>query len=453
MVCVDCDGRSIIAFLSVIKSSYVQMSVSSIFLLFFVLAALLLLGGYFAAAETAYASVSKTKIKTLADSKDKKAKKALYVLDNFDKALITLLIGNNACHIAFSSIATLMAQRAFHNISVTVSTLVTTVVVFFVSEMLPKSYAKSNCEKVSLSYASSLKFIMFILTPFSFLFSSLSTLLGKVISNNSEPTVTEEELQDIIDTMDEEGSFENDDKSELLHNAMGFDDLTAGDILTSRVDLDSIDVNDSMEDILEVIKTTNHSRLPVYNKSVDNIVGVLRTKRFLKAYIKNNSKVDLRSLLSRPYFVSHTMKIDDVFEKMTQNKCYLSVVTDEYGGTMGIVTIEDIVEEIVGDIWDESDEVVESISEIGENRYLVQSDVSIGDFLYEADVEIDFDDPKTERKSFGMWCGEMLESIPEENDSFTFGCLKVTVNKTEHNRVLSVIVDVERQTREGEDDE
>ena len=449
----DSDGRSFLNLLSVLKTGYAKMSVTHITLLFTVLALLLLLGGYFASAETAYASVSKTKIKTLADAKDTKAKKAMYILDNFDKALITLLIGNNICHIAFSSIATLMAQRAFQNISVTASTLVTTVVVFFVSEMLPKSYAKSNCEKVSLSYAPSLRFFMYLLTPLSFLFSKLSSLLGKVISKNSQPTVTEEELQDIIDTMDEEGSFESDDKSELLHNAMGFDDLTAGDILTSRVDLDSIDINLEIEDILQIIKTTNHSRLPVYNKTIDNIVGVLRTKRFLKAYIKNNGKVDLRSLLSRAYFVPNTMKIDDVFEKMTQNKCYLSIVTDEYGGTMGIVTIEDIVEEIVGDIWDESDEVVESIKKINDNKYIVKSDVSIGDFLYEADIDEEFDDPKTERKSFGMWCGEMLESIPKENDSFTFGRLKVTVNKTEHNRVLSVTVDVDRQDKDGEEDE
>ena len=449
----DCDGRSFLNSLSTLKIGQTGMSSAHIALLIAVLVLLLLLGGYFASAETAYASVSKTRIKTLADSRDKPAKKALFILDNFDKALVTLLIGNNICHIAFSAIATLIAQRAFHNISVTVSTLITTVVVFFVSEMLPKSYAKSNSEKVSLRYASSLKFITHLLSPLSFLFIKLSALLGKVISKNSEPTVTEEELQDIIDTMEEEGSFENDDKSELIHNAMGFDDLTAGDILTSRVDLDSIDINDSIDEILELVKTTNHSRLPVYNKTVDNIVGVLRTKRFLKAYIKNNGNVDVHSLLSRPYFVPHTMKIDDVFEAMTENKCYLSIVTDEYGGTMGIVTIEDIVEEIVGDVWDESDEVVESIRKIGDDKYLVQSDVSIGDFLYEADVDVEFDDPKTERKSFGMWCGEMLESIPEERECFNFDRLKVTVNETDHNRVLSVIVDVDRTQKEGENDE
>lgn len=449
----DCDGRSITSLLSVNNNNLNNMNALTITVLFICLVLLLFLGGFFASAETAFASVSKTKIKTLCDARDPKAKKAMYILDNFDKALITLLIGNNACHVAFSAIATLMAQKAFHNVSVTVSTLVTTVLVFFLSEMLPKSYAKSNSEKVSLKFAPSLKVIMTLFTPLSFLFSKISFLVGKIFSQNNEPTVTEEELQDIIDTMEEEGSFDNDDKGELIHNAMGFDDLTAGDILTSRVDLDSVDVNDSVDEILDFVKQTNHSRLPVYNKSVDNIVGILRTKRFLKAYIKNNGKVNVASLLSKPFFVPHTMKIDDLFETMTQNRCYMSVVTDEYGGTMGVVTIEDIVEEIVGDIWDESDEVVESIKQISENKYIVRSDVSVGDFMYEADVEANFDDINPERTSFGALCGEMLESMPKENDSFTYGPLKVTVSKTDRNRVMSVIVEVEKNYGEVDEDE
>ena len=202
----DTDGRSIVTFLSVANNNY--LSISKFVILLISLLILLVLGGYFASAETAYASVSKTKIKTLSDGKDKRAKRALYILDNFDKALITLLIGNNACHVAFSAIATVMAQKSFHNISVTVSTLVTTVLVFFLSEMLPKSYAKSNCEKVALRYAPSLKFVMTLFTPLCFLFSKISSLLGKLLSKKSQPTVTEEELQDIIDTMEEEGSFD-----------------------------------------------------------------------------------------------------------------------------------------------------------------------------------------------------------------------------------------------------
>ena len=229
--------------------------------------------------------------------------------------------------------------------------------------------------------------------------------------------------------------------------------MTAGDILTSRVDLDIIDINDNIEDILELVKNTNHSRLPVYDKSIDNIIGVLRIKRFLKSYIKNNKKVELRSLLSKPFFVPHTMNIDDLFESMTANRCYMSVVTDEYGGTMGIVTIEDIVEEIVGDIWDESDEVVESITEISENKYLVLGDVSIGDFLYEADLSLEFEDINPERTSFSVWCGEMLESMPKEGDSFSYGCVTVTVNETDRNRVISVTVDVNRKMQEVTDDD
>ena len=432
----DADGRGITNLLSVNSNRVTAYSKENIVILVAVLILLLFFGAYFACVETAFASVSKTKIKSLADNKNKKARSASFIIENFDKALITILIGSNICHITFSSIATLMAEKIFQNISVTVSTLITTFLVFFLAEMLPKSYAKSNCEKVSLNYASSLKFLMLVLTPLSFFFSNISKILSKIFTSTKQVTVTEEELQDIIETMDEEGSFENDDKGELIQNAMEFDDLTAGDILTSRVDLDFIDINMSTNEILEFVKATNHSRIPVFDKTVDNVVGVLRTRRFLKAYIKLNGNVDTRSLLSKAYFVPYTIKIDSLFEKMTKNKCYLAFVTDEYGGTMGIVTIEDIVEELVGDIWDESDEKIEEIIKLSENEYRILSDAYVGDFLEK--IEFEDYDSELSRKSFGMWCGEMLESMPNENDRFTFENIEITVEKVEHNRVVSV---------------
>lgn len=445
----DTDGRgTIITLLSVGGNTDLEYSAISIVLLIIFMAFLLCAGAYFAGTETAFASVSRTRIKTLADGKDARAKKALFAIENFDKALITILIGNNISHIGFSTIATLLAQKVFQSIPVSVMTLITTFIVFFLAEMIPKSYSKSNSEKVALKHASSLRFIMTISTPLCFVFLKISVLLSKIFVRKSGPTLTEEELSDIIETMDEEGSFENEDKSELLQNAMEFDDLTAEDILTSRVDLDCIDINDDINGVLEFVKNSNHSRIPVYNKSVDNIVGVLRTRRFLKAYIKTNGNVNIKNILSTAYFVPHTTKIDDLFERMTQNKQYLSIITDEYGGTMGIVTIEDIVEELVGDIWDESDEAVEGIIKTGDNKYTVLSDVLVEDFLYETGREID--DEQLSRISFGALCSKMLESVPKKGDCFSYSFLNITVKDVEHNRVLSLEVEVTPRD-EGDD--
>lgn len=435
----DADGRGLLSLLS-ISNSTPDLGKSTVAVLFAVLLLLLLSGAYFASAETAFASVNKIKIKTLSDQSDKKAMKALNIIENFDKALITLLIGNNISHITFSSIATIMAEKYFHNITVTVSTLISTLVIFFVAEMLPKSYAKANSEKLALRFAGSLSFFMFIFNPLGKFFSFISKLLSRLFIKNSKPTITEEELQDIIETMEEEGSFENEEKSELLQNAMEFDDVTASDILTSRVDTECVEISDSIDKILQFIKNTNHSRIPVYDKTPDNIIGILSVKSFLKSYIKDRENIKIENLLSSPLFVPGSTKIDDLFKKMTENKYYISVVTDEYGGTMGIVTIEDIVEELVGDIWDENDRVIEEIREISENKFRVLGDTNLGDFFDHCQIKQENDSES--KKSFSALCGEMLETLPKEKDSFLYEGLKITVEKAIHNRIITLLVEI-----------
>jgi len=400
----------------------------------------LLGGGFFAGSEIAYASVNKIRIKNYADNGDIRAKKALYILNNFDKSITTMLVGTNLMHIGTATTATLIATRTWGAGSVAYSTLITTLVVFLFAEMIPKNLAKSQNESFVLAVAGFLYFLIKLLAPVVFFFTAISKGVSKLFKKQEEPTVTEDELYDILETIREEGSLEA-GKSELISSALEFDDITAQDTLTARVDVVAIDVDSTCQEILATIKEEKFSRLPVYENNIDHIIGVLNIRKFLKLYLKQGDHVNLRALLDPPYFVPKTTKIDDLLQEMSRRKLHMAIVNDDYGGTLGIMTVEDILEELVGEIWDEDDEVIEEFVPIGGNRYEVDAEFDVDD-AFELMRYNDYDKDEFWQKTMGSWVLEHFDYVPKEGDSFVYNGVTVSVLKIDNKRIVKLLVKV-----------
>ena len=401
-----------------------------------IILALLLFADYFAVCETSFAAVSRIRLKTAMERGDRRANKAMYVCERFDKAITTILIGTNIVHLSCASYVTVLVTRRWGLSAVTLSTFVTTIVVFFVGEMLPKSIAKKYSLRLALGTASSLVFFMHLLTPVSFVLTKIGEFASRLTKGDSEVSVTEDELYDIIENMTDEGDLDS-EQGDLVHSALAFGDLTAESILTARVDMETIDVDDPLEEILAQVKASRHSRIPVYQDSVDNIIGVLQIRRFMREYLQKREKTDLRSLLDEPYFVHQSAKIDELLSVMSSKKINMTIVTDSYGGTVGIVTVEDILEELVGEIWDEDDEVVEPCVDHGDGSYSFDAGVDIEDAFEFMDYE-DPDETDFDHKLLGEWAYEQFDAIPKEGDSFTYNGLRVTVEKVQQRRIMKL---------------
>ena len=401
-----------------------------------IILALLLFADYFAVCETSFAAVSRIRLKTAMERGDRRANKAMYVCERFDKAITTILIGTNIVHLSCASYVTVLVTRRWGLSAVTLSTFVTTLVVFFVGEMLPKSFAKKYSLRLALGTASSLVFFMHLLTPVSFVLTKIGEFASRLTKGDSEVSVTEDELYDIIENMTDEGDLDS-EQGDLVHSALAFGDLTAESILTARVDMETIDVDDPLEEILAQVKASRHSRIPVYQDSVDNIIGVLQIRRFMREYLQKREKTDLRSLLDEPYFVHQSAKIDELLSVMSSKKINMTIVTDSYGGTVGIVTVEDILEELVGEIWDEDNEVVEPCVDHGDGSYSFDAGVDIEDAFEFMDYE-DPDETDFDHKLLGEWAYEQFDAIPKEGDSFTYNGLRVTVEKVQQRRIMKL---------------
>ena len=401
-----------------------------------IILALLLFADYFAVCETSFAAVSRIRLKTAMERGDRRANKAMYVCERFDKAITTILIGTNIVHLSCASYVTVLVTRRWGLSAVTLSTFVTTIVVFFVGEMLPKSIAKKYSLRLALGTASSLVFFMHLLTPISFVLTKIGEFASRLTKGDSEVSVTEDELYDIIENMTDEGDLDS-EQGDLVHSALAFGDLTAESILTARVDMETIDVDDPLEEILSQVKASRHSRIPVYQDSVDNIIGVLQIRRFMREYLQKREKTDLRSLLDEPYFVHQSAKIDELLSVMSSKKINMTIVTDSYGGTVGIVTVEDILEELVGEIWDEDDEVVEPCVDHGDGSYSFDAGVDIEDAFEFMDYE-DPDETDFDHKLLGEWAYEQFDAIPQEGDSFTYNGLRITVEKVQQRRIMKL---------------
>ena len=402
---------------------------------------LLLCAAYFAVAETAFASVSKVKIRVRAERGEPKAVKAMQVLDNFDRAITSILICTNIVHISAASIVTLAVTRMFPDVpgAVTVSTFVMTIVVFFAGEMLPKSIAKKYSERLSLAVAGSLCFFMSVLKPLAKLLSATGNFAAKFVKADPEISVTEDEIYDIIEDMTEEGSLDE-ERGELISSALQFGETTVESILTSRVDLAALDIDDSPEEMLAFIRAQTHSRLPVYEGSIDNIVGILSIRKFIKAYLRQGAQLDIRSLLDKPYFIHQSANIDGLLPVMSKNRLNMAVVTDNYGGTLGIVTVEDILEELVGEIWDEDDVVEEPCVPCGDGVWDCDAEMAVPDVFELLEFDDDDEDDEFTNKLLGEWAYEQFDRIPSVGDSFRYRELSVTVSEMRHNRILRLRV-------------
>ncbi|MGM9653665.1 MAG: hemolysin family protein [Eubacteriales bacterium] len=397
---------------------------------------------YFSGAESAYAAANKIRIKNAAEDGDKRAQRALFITNNFDRALTTILIGTNVMHIGCSSIATLFATQLWGESAVIYATLVTTVIVFFVSEMIPKSYAKANSTKVSLEIASSLRVLMKLLAPAAYFFMGISRLVTRLFKKENTPTVTEDELSTIIETVEEEGGM-SEGQSELLQSAMEFPTTRVSDVLTARGDIVAVDADMESGAVLQLIRAAKHSRLPVYEGNLDNIIGVLSVRKFLKETIRQGT-ADVRALMAPPFFVSPDAEIGDLLSRMTQNRICLAVVKDGSDHTLGLITVEDFLEELVGEIWDEDDVVDASFIKLGGNRFRVSGTMNTG----EAFARMGFvcTDKTVTAKQVQAWAIECFGHVPEEEEECGFRTLLLTVDEMENGRIKTLDIKMNTET-------
>ena len=394
-----------------------------------------IMSAYFGATETAFSSLNKTRLKALSEKGNKKADLALSLEEKYDKLISTILTGSNIVNITLASIGTLMFVKIMQgdqDAGATLSTVVVTVTVLIFGEITPKSIAKDNPEKFAMFSAPFLHALMVVLTPINFLFSQWKKLISKIFKVSEDTKMSQEELLLLVEEVQQEGSIDE-SEGELLKNAIEFRDQVAEDILTHRTDLEAVSVDTDKEEVARVFTQSRFSRLLVYEENIDNIVGVLNIKDFYM----NSGITDkpLQEVMTPPIFIHQSEKIRDLLNQLRAAKTHIAVVIDEYGGTLGIVTMEDILEELVGEIWDEHDEVQESFKMLSENTYLADCMVNLDEFADCFDVEIE-----SESVSLGGWVMEQLGGIPEVGENFTYENLHITVTELDAHRVSYVTV-------------
>lgn len=396
----------------------------------------------FSSCETAFSSVNKIRLKNYAAQGDKRAEKALKIANSFEDALTTVLVGNNIVNITMASVSTVLFTTLFGSGAVGISTAVTTVLVLIFGEILPKSYAKENAERLSLFFAGPLSFLIILFKPIIFIFNKLASILknGKV-----EPSVTEDELKYIIEEIEEQGVLEE-QEGDLVRSALDFDEITVNEILIPRVKVIGVEKNASIDEIKSLFIDEMYSRLPVYDKSLDNIIGMITNKRFFKMLAQGGN--DITEIIQDVAHFSDLKLISEALRDMQRSKTHLAVVLDQYGGTKGIVTMEDIIEELVGEIYDENDEVIPSIVKISENEYEVSGDLSISDMLDQ--LGLDEDMIESTYTSVGGWVTELLEHIPEQNETAEYGAFKITVLQVKEQSVekIRLIIDTSEAAKD-----
>ena len=408
---------------------------------------LILFSAYFSSVESALSSMNKIRLKSYADDGDKRAKRALALEAKYERTITTLLIGNNVVNIACASIATVLFVEiltALHgNLSEGVTTLlttvVTTVVIFLAGEMIPKSYARAHSDEFIMRMSGSVSFLVTVLTPVAFLFQSVSRLLQRAFPSKEEPTVTEEELSDIFETVEEEGVIDE-EQGDLLHSALVFSKKKVADVLTLREDVIGVERSMDRDEVLAIIREYKYSRLPVYRRDLDHIIGFLPVRTYLKAAAEGKD-VPLGSMLLKPYFVSLDADIDDELAKMSKNKTSIAIVRGKKSETVGLVTVEDFLEELVGEIFDEDDVVNKEFMKLGGNYF----DVSPTLFLSDAFRRMKYNPPVKvpARMTVAVFVAERLGHVPEEDDTFRWHDLHVTVKEVEEGRASKITFYIE----------
>lgn len=395
------------------------------------------LSAFFSASEMALSSVNKVRIKTMADDGDKRAAKVLALTEHFDRTLSVILIGNNIVNIALSAILTVFATNLFGAGGVAVATAVATVLILIFGEITPKCVAKEKSEDMALSISPLLSVIITVLYPIAVIFVKLQGGISKMLgAEKAQPYVTEQELLNIIETIEEEGVIDE-QRSELMQSALAFDETVAQDVLTPRVDLTAINVSDSPEKIKELVLTERFSRIPVFEKTLDNIIGILHTRDYLEALLKEGqAPADIRPLLTKPVFVHKTQRVAALLNDFRKKRVHMAVVTDDFGGTMGIVSMEDVLEELVGEIWDEDEEAEIDFVQTEQFVYRVSGDFPVEEALEKIGYELK--DFESEFASVGGWALEQLGHIPTAGESFEADGISVTIDEMEEQRIVKL---------------
>lgn len=400
---------------------------------------LIMLSAFFSASETAFSMMNKIRLKNMAEDGDESAGSALKVAENYEKFISTVLIGNNVVNIASASLATLIFSKLLGgDRGAAVSTVVMTITVLIFGEVLPKSYAKNNSDEIVIKFSGIFRVLMKVLSPLATILVWLTNLTAnKNGKGDDKPSVTEEELKYIVESIEEEGVLEE-KESDLVQSALEFDEIEVQEIITPRVDMITIDVEDEWEEIVTLAKTATVSRIPVYEKTIDKIIGVVHVRDILVNQVENG-RHDIRSMIGRCLFVHKTMNISKLLENLRREKLQVAIVTDDYGGTVGLVTMEDVLEELVGEIWDEYDDVEEELVKISDDVYEVNGDCNVFDMMDE--LECNFKDFDSDYNTVSGWTLEELEHIPEIGEHFTFHNLRVTVLNMEEQRITRLQVE------------
>lgn len=416
---------------------------------------LIAFSAFFSGSEIAFASANKMRLKKGAAEKGLREKVAYEISENYSTALSSILIGNNLVNIAASSVATVIAMSIFGENSSkgpVIATTVMTILILIFGEITPKIIAKKNSDTFSVTVSLPLKIVMTILKPVNVVVMGILHFFEKLWGKTEGPSMTEEELASIIEIIEDEGVIDE-DQSELLQSALEFSDITAQEILKPRVDMISIDIDDDFDEIKDLIFNVPYSRIPVYRDTIDNIIGILYIDHFFKALV-DQPEMDnraLEALLMPPSFIHKTMKLPAVMTQLRSKKMHLAIVVDEYGGTMGMVTLEDAIEQLVGDIWDETDEIVDDVTQLAEDSFRVSGDQSIYDFLEQ--FELDDHRFDTEYVTVGGWAIEMFDGYPQKGDSFEYQNLKVTIDEVDDLRIVSLLVKVFPKPESEDEDE
>ncbi len=411
--------------------------------------ALILLSAFFSSTETAFSCASRIKLRSLASNGNKRAKKVLELAENnYDKFISSVLIGNNLVNISASTIATIFFARLIFNGSAeVVSTAVMTISVLIFGEITPKFIAKTYPEKIAMAFYPLIKFFYYLFSPLNLIFSGWKWLLSKIFRFKSTDVVTEDEIMTIVEEAEEDGTLKT-EETKLIRSVIEFDDLEVGDILVPRVNIVAIDVHSSMEDIRKVFDNEGYSRLPVYKDSVDTIIGTIHQKDFYSAYLKNKKGID--GIMQNAFYTTEHAKISDLLRQLQKKKVHIAVVLDEYGGTLGLVTLEDILEELVGEIYDEHDEEINYFKAVSDDTFLVLGNAPISDtFEYlglSSDEEDNFD-----ASTVSGFVIEQLGEIPHAGKKFSYLNLDIEVLKSTVKKVLQVKIVVNKT--ESDDDE
>ena len=392
------------------------------------------MSAYFSASETAFSALNRIKMKNLAADGNKKAKRVIYLTDRYDNLLSTILIGNNIVNIAASALATITANIISNsNWAVTIGTAILTVVVLIFGEIIPKSLAKESAEAFAMFSAPFMRLMMVVLTPLSVCFLGIKKIISKMFKPKEVDSEIEEELLTFVDEAESDGDLDE-EESDLIRNAIEFNETVAEDIYTPRVDIVAVELTDPHEKIEETFYKSGYSRLPVYNETLDNIVGVLNQKDFTNP---NNENASLEKIMTKPVMIVPSMKISKLLSTLQLKKSHLAVVLDEFGGTLGIVTLEDVVEELVGEIWDEHDEVVEDFQPMGEGRYRVLGSASLDDMFELFEMEVP---EENDSNTVGGWVTEFKEQIPAVGEEIIIEPFNIFVTKSDEKHVEEVIV-------------